>query len=980
MLRSPSSRGSVTDVRSTRVGSVTSDLPLAPSPSFTEASRKATQGTRSNSIDSQVVIPSFPDLENDDEGDVSVPAIPPPSATVHNVTPSSAAANRVVTGFRAATIPEYKGHMPRSGHTAITYKRDFYIFGGINNKNQYPNHIYCHEKRSLQWEEIRGVGVVPTGRANHSAVVHKNKMFVYGGHRYLDVFDDLYSYDLDARRWDKIGYEKSQGPGPVFLHAGVYIPPTQSMAIIGGFHQREYNMYVGHTFDIRNRVWNGIPGPHAINLQHLQLVTATFDAKSTSIVVLGFSESNTAFNVAMPSPYVYMMNIHSFIWTKVETVSSPESPIPFRLDIVWEKFMREFIMMGGYHDTVMHSWYFPITLDASVEPRTINVSATASSISAPPLNRGGRARYGFFKLQMDDMKWSIIPTSLPKKLMAELAQKNRDTMLMKKSGMSSSVSVTRLSRSATSINSKAMLHNIQASVPGESSLAQMPTAVEMTPQKKAMLFSVDGDPQFQRKYAYAVSRDGNAANNARRKSKAMQYLIMHGGLIPGLDYTMLMLTPQLSRSDAFTAARLDNEDTESSLVQSQRSRWSDDDEESQPRSLLGKTGRERTLLESLNREDSMKLDSDLPSEVEASPTDHCLLPCLPCTQNKANTHRFAILYHQNNSMREEELLPYPTTPAAILEAEKDIQHWSERYYSDTRRWLSTKLHGVMAEDRQLRRMQKSMRSNSGSPHLNSDSDDDDSSVDERQSPAALPKVKSEKSSISANNQSRDAFTTNKSYSRTVDAQTDFFLKRGLQVFDFDELMRKRVESARSDNLEALPTNQSDSNDNLSDNIGGLERLKMKVKRHQEQQRLPSSVFFVDNEGGANMGDLGSAMAFVLMQNALNAVPSNTKEERAKRARIRWRFLRALVRTGEAAFIIYRVSQEEAKMKGLAVTSSPGLLLAPELHLIGPSRPYKVSFRPVPYTVTQNPKESSHFAEVSPSGMVVYHQLNYGTMQ
>eukprot|EP00796_Vickermania_ingenoplastis_P005051 gene5051-3638_t len=886
--------------------------------------------------------------------------------------------NRVVTGFRATTIPEYKGHMPRCGHTAITYKRDFYIFGGVNNKNQYPNHLYCHEKRSLQWEEIRGVGVVPTGRANHSAVVHKNKMIIYGGHRYLDVFDDLYSYDLDARRWDKIGYEKRQGPGPVFLHAAVYIPPTQSMAIIGGFHQREYNMYVGHVFDIRNRLWNGIPGPHAINLQHLQLVTATFDMKSTSIVVLGFTEANAALMDRMPSPFVYMMDIHSYIWTKVETSSSPESPIPFRLDVIWEKFMREFIMMGGYHDNVMHSWFFPITIESIIDTR----ASKDSTISSPPVsNRGGRPRYGFFKLQLDDMKWSIVPTTLPKKLMAELAQKNRDSMLQKKVAASSSNSSVSKPRAMSASSSKALLKNMHSAVPGDSGLVLPPTTVEVTPQKKAMLFSVDRDPQFQRKYAYAANRDsGGKGGNASKKSKAMQYLVMHGGLDPGVDYTMLMLTPQLSRSDAFTAARIENDDGES-VSTTRGGKWSDDEDENAPRSVIGKS--RRYLFESASTlpNDDSKLESERSDDDSHSPKDHCLLPLLPCTQNRVNMHRFAVLFHPNNSLVKEDLLAYPTTPAVILEADKDIQQWAEQYYTDTRKWLAEKLHTVVTEDRQARRLQRKQRNSV----VQEGSEEDSTSSDDNSMPSLQSKSRMDKQPTSLQDHSREAFATRRILNDAQDVQTDFFSKTGLHLFGMDDFMKPPPEPKGGplpgvgNSASSMSHKESvDGSDVSSSNVptSGIDRLNVKVKRHQEQQRLPSAIFSGEGEGAAHTADLGSAMAFVLMQNALEDIPQVTKEDRAHRARIRWRFLRSLVRTGEAAFVIYRVSQEEAKMKGLTVTSSPGLLLAPELHLIGPTRPYKVSSRPVPYTVSQAPPELQQFAEVTSSGMVVYHLSHY----
>lgn len=907
-----------------------------------------------------------------------------PLSSINKKSKFPASSSKVITGFRANTIPEYKGHMPRCGHTAIAYKCDFFIFGGINNKNQYPPHVYRHEKRSLQWEEVRGGGVVPTGRANHSAILHKTKMIVYGGQSYLDVFDDLYSFDFEARKWDKIGYEKRQGPGPVFLHTAVEIPPTQSMAVIGGFHQREHNMYVGHMLDIKSRVWSGIPGPYAVNLQHLQLVTAAFDAKTDSLVVLGFTESNDAFSSRMQAPYVYLMNIHSYVWTKVETSSSPESPIPFRLDVIWEKFIREFIMMGGgFHDTITDSWFFPITIESVLESKGYKPESSVSSVGAVSVT-GNRSKpkYGLFKLQLDDMKWSLIPMTLPRKLTLELVQKNRDGMLQrhaitKPSAPSTTTAVGSGRETLQTLNSTGL----------EKTLESPSAETEVSLQKKVTLFSVEGNPQFQRKYAFAAIREGSTPKNGRKlKSKAMQYLVMHGGLSPGTDYAIIMLIPQISRTDAFTATRLESGDTESSPGQSRTSRWTDDFEDSH---MGMTTSRSRFHMSSASSyaggnaglEDSRRIFNSLEGDnFSCNAKQQCLLPILPCTQNKKNMERFAMLYHPNNSFFKEELMPYPNIPVVVLEASRDIQHWAQRYYADSRKWFAEQLHGAVQDERGLRRLRREQRKTS---FTSSDFSEDDEKINlfPTEDVVSSSKTKIDKVAPSSTaSDGKDGFNMSSTPAVTEEEevqQSDFFARTGLYLFgmgDFQDERRKK--KGKNDPLSILPSvskSLESEKTESSSGVSGLERLNMRVKRHEEKQRIAENVFY--SESGAMVGDLGSAMALVLMQNALNEIPPVTKENRSKRARIRWRCLRALVRTGEAAFIVYRATQEEAKMKGLSITSSPGLLLAPELHLVGPVRSFKVTSRPVPYTVpVRTIPVLAPSAEYTTSGMVVYSNM------
>ncbi|CAD2214246.1 hypothetical protein AGDE_14912 [Angomonas deanei] len=286
----------------------------------------------------------------------------------------------------------------------------------------YNSHIYRHEKRSLQWEEVRGFGLPPPGRANHSAVLCGTKMITYGGHKELEVLDDMFSFDFETKRWEKIFFEKSQGPGPLFLHTAVYVPTTHSMVVLGGFHQREHNIYLGHVFDIKNKSWNGIPCPSRVNPQQIQTPLAAYYAPSASIIVLGLinmdynatNPSRSVTNVAGASfapsersrsvPKVHIVNTTSWVWTEVLTTSSPESPIPFRMESVWDEFMTRIVQMGGYYDEVQVTWYFPVCLK-DIREGTVESLRQAHK----------RSGYAFLKLDLSDYMWSLVPVTFPKK-------------------------------------------------------------------------------------------------------------------------------------------------------------------------------------------------------------------------------------------------------------------------------------------------------------------------------------------------------------------------------------------------------------------------------------------------------------------------------------------------------------------------------------------------------------------------------------
>lgn len=1127
--------------------------------------------------------------ENSSAGDRSTSRLSSSTVSHGSITSGvvGSAPSRMVTSFRGVALPEHKGHMPRAGHTIVIYKRNIYLFGGSTAKGQYMNHIYRHEKRSLQWEEVRGSGVVPTGRANHSAVLIGEKMYVYGGHRNLDVFDDLFCYNMESIRWDRIAYEKTQGPGPCFLHAAVYVPITQSMIVLGGFHQREHNTYLGHAFDIQNKVWSGIPGPAEANPQHLQLVTAAFHSPRDVVIVIGIVDNDDAISrseevIDMPPSSVYMVNVHSYAWTNVVTTSSPESPIPFRLDIVWERFMREFVMMGGLHEEAQGYWYFPVylgALESALLGRSKSMTSDAEGSASGHRSATKTTQYGFFALNLMELNWSILPAVFPKKFLAILASKNRERMSNLAiqmgaaapqaggAGAAGAMATTTSAMTHAGDGSKGALQGFRMSIVSLDAAAMDAHAERQppvtTPQKnsagggavptadpaggaaqsrsrapglpgsagnarasfgssgsgtgggglaaaaalkrvslselqgrfavngentvdrfrKLLLYTVQGAPQFERKYAYAACRDGSS-NLKGKKPKPMKYFVMHGGLSPGEDYTMLMFTPVATRVETNVGRRSASinsatnmglsgaggsffgrpeTDEEAQAVRVLRNLVSEKPGDTPPRRGRGREGRESAAVtittDNLNDPPSQtrrKRGGAVPIEQEADPfsslgddteseifgggsseghrsdrlreggatsdddstldqadnREVCLLPILPCTRNATNRNRFAVLFTAANSVRDTSLLPYANCPVAILESEKDVVRWSGQHYLDTRRWLSVKLKDAVAEDklaRQARRkrlrqlQQQQQPSNGAASRLDAaldssdDDSDSDSTLDATRSAAAAAAAAGGAASDrkgGATNATEQANPTAAEMASAVAQREkerctfvkDFFEKRGLDVFNLDDFLAvqaaARAKSGKADGDGGNGASATDMSLLFLANAPGMERLFMNAKRREEQQRLPTSVF-QQGAGGAGFNeanaltDLGSAMAYVLMHNALVALDGDISPEAAsRRAQIRWRFLRALVRTGEAAFIIYRATQEASKMRAVKVTSTPGLLLAPELQLIGPTRAYKVPSRPIPYTLPRPAKQTSRFAEVTPSGMVVYHNMKH----
>lgn len=90
----------------------------------------------------------------------------------------------------------------RSNHSAIVYKDHMYIFGGTNDEGEKMNDLWKLDLRTYAWEEIASTGEVPSSRSGHSAVVHTDLMIVFGGMKDITKeTNDMYTYNIDTNTW-----------------------------------------------------------------------------------------------------------------------------------------------------------------------------------------------------------------------------------------------------------------------------------------------------------------------------------------------------------------------------------------------------------------------------------------------------------------------------------------------------------------------------------------------------------------------------------------------------------------------------------------------------------------------------------------------------------------------------------------------------------------------------------------------------------
>ena len=82
---------------------------------------------------------------------------------------------------------------------------------------------YIEQGRSPVWERLSRRGEYPSQRSGSACATYKDKLLVFGGvqdqeegesHKIVSVFyDDLFSFDMERKRWFQINLKKSQIPG-----------------------------------------------------------------------------------------------------------------------------------------------------------------------------------------------------------------------------------------------------------------------------------------------------------------------------------------------------------------------------------------------------------------------------------------------------------------------------------------------------------------------------------------------------------------------------------------------------------------------------------------------------------------------------------------------------------------------------------------------------------------------------------------------
>ncbi|WFD25567.1 hypothetical protein MNAN1_000527 [Malassezia nana] len=127
--------------------------------------------------------------------------------------------------------PATGGPPRRTGHSAVVYKERLYIFGGTDGHYHY-NDTWCFDWATQSWSELKCVGYIPAPREGHAACMVDDIMYIFGG-RGVDGHDlgDLASFKISSHRWFMFAH---MGPAPFGRSGHTMVSVHNRVLVVGG--------------------------------------------------------------------------------------------------------------------------------------------------------------------------------------------------------------------------------------------------------------------------------------------------------------------------------------------------------------------------------------------------------------------------------------------------------------------------------------------------------------------------------------------------------------------------------------------------------------------------------------------------------------------------------------------------------------------------------------------------------------------------
>eukprot|EP01113_Clastostelium_recurvatum_P039362 TRINITY_DN59_c0_g1_i2.p1 TRINITY_DN59_c0_g1~~TRINITY_DN59_c0_g1_i2.p1 ORF type:complete len:455 (-),score=65.73 TRINITY_DN59_c0_g1_i2:86-1450(-) len=209
-------------------------------------------------------------------------------------------------GVKGPIIP-----VERHGHTVCAYENKMILFGGTPDGSSGLNDVYIYDPDLNQWSMPEVKGTLPHGRYRHSALVVKNRMYIFGGYR-GKCLDDLNVLDLLTMTWTQ---PEVKGTPPSARSSHSTVAYGSSLVLFGGSGHKYSNEVF--KFDTDTYTWHK---EAACGTAPSERWCHTAYALGKNMYVFGGSNDKRKDN------HVYILNMETMTWTMPNTAGPSPSP------------------------------------------------------------------------------------------------------------------------------------------------------------------------------------------------------------------------------------------------------------------------------------------------------------------------------------------------------------------------------------------------------------------------------------------------------------------------------------------------------------------------------------------------------------------------------------------------------------------------------------------------------------------------------
>lgn len=267
----------------------------------------------------------------------------------------------------------------RSGAQAVLWGGSVWFFGGYTKKDgDYFNDVFRYNIARSSWGSVHTLGELPAKRTDHSVVLFRDSMLVFGGFDGQNRFNDLRELQLREGRWSHISAPRTSTPQSRFGHTAVVY--GHSMFVFGGWDGHD-TLQELLEYNISSNMWIQLPArgaPPRARYRHTAVVCG--DAMFT---FGGVDKTQYRF----PDLHEYSFTLRQ--WSKVNTTSVQPSARTFHKSIVHEGYMY---ILGGFDGRRLNDMHCILLRTRNELSR--NRDQHGLSSGAPPARLGSASSAG----------------------------------------------------------------------------------------------------------------------------------------------------------------------------------------------------------------------------------------------------------------------------------------------------------------------------------------------------------------------------------------------------------------------------------------------------------------------------------------------------------------------------------------------------------------------------------------------------------